>query len=694
MSLKASILLRTRLVFVLGMLLALGISTKIVYLQYATKDKWKQLPDTPMQRHVILQADRGSVYASDGSLLATSLPYYKIAIDPTLPSDYLLKQNLDSLCWLLADFFGENKAAYYKEKILRARVEKKRYLPLITREISHATRKRIMHWPLLREGRLTGGVILDKVSRRFRPFGNLAVRTIGYMNRRQRGIVGLEYSFDRVLGGEDGRVLIERSLGGRWRPLYDGSEIHPRHGEDIYTTLDVNIQEVAQSSLLQAMYKHQADYGTAVVMEVETGEIKAIANLSRSAKGRFVSNYNYAVAGQGVVEPGSTFKLATILALLEHGNLQLSDSVQTGGGTFSVYNSVMRDDKRGGWGMLSVEEAFLYSSNIGIARLAIRHFGAQPELYTRYLSERLHLSEPLGFQLKGEGRPYLKTPMDSSWSGTSLAWMAHGYEIALSPLQLLTLYNAVANDGRMVAPLLVRSIRKDERIVEKFKSRVIEKKIASQENIEQLQTLLEEVVLLGTAKNIRSNYYRMAGKTGTAKKYKEGRYVDQYYASFVGYFPADAPQYSCIVAIDNPRQGGTYGAEVAGPVFRKIADRVCRRGLRVSSLRPATDMPRIGGGWSSDIKLLCDELGIDYLPLQRPAWVRTINAGMRVAFRRIAATDRVPDLRGMTLRDALYLAENAGLRPLRRRSGTRVLYQYPPPGGKLLRGSDITLTMK
>ena len=694
MGLKAAILLRTRLVFIAGAFLALGIAAKVGYVQYGAGDKWKRVPAARMQRHILLEANRGNIYAADGSLLAVSLPYYRVAMDPTLPSDYLLREGLDSLSLLLADFFGEKTADYYTRQVLKARKEEKRYLQLIKQEIDHSTKRRIARWPLVREGRLVGGVILDKISRRFRPFGGLALRTIGYMDQQQRGIVGLEHSFDRVLGGEDGRVLIERSVGGRWHPLYDGSEVHPRDGSDIYTTLDVNIQEVAHNSLLQAMHRHEADHGTVVIMEVRTGEIKAIANLSRKARGRFASDYNYAVGSQGVVEPGSTFKLATMLALLERGNLQLSDSVQAGGGTFAVYNSLMRDDKVGGWGMLSAGEAFVQSSNIGIAKLALRYFGQRPELYTDYLRVRLHLGEPLGFQLKGEGISYVKTPADSSWSGTSLAWMAHGYEVALSPLQLLTLYNAVANGGRMLAPLLVRSIRREDKIVEQFRTRVIEERIASPENIAALQALLEEVTLWGTAKDIRSPHYRMAGKTGTVKKYKAGRYVDQYQASFVGYFPADVPQYSCIVVIDNPRRGGTHGAEVAAPVFRRIADRICRRGLQLAALRGASDMPLIGGGWSEDIKLLCDELGVAYLPLASPAWVRTLNAGQEVGFRQATAPGKVPDLRGMPLRDALYLAENAGLRVLRRGLGTRVLRQYPPPGRRLRAGTTLTIVLQ
>ena len=689
MSLRASILLRMRLICIVATLVAVGIFAQVLRIQYANPEQ--HLASEALQRFIALEANRGNIYAADGSLLATSLPYYRLAMDPTLPSSYLLDRYLDEFTGQLSKHLGTSTAAYYKKKILDARTKGRKYLPLIQREISHSEKKEILKWPLAREGRLVGGVILDKISRRFRPFGAIGIRTIGRLDKKQRGVAGLEYSFDQVLGGEDGRVLVERSVGGRWYPLYDGSEIHPRSGDDIVTTLDINVQEVVHHALRSALRRHDADFGCAIVMEVKTGEVKAMANFSRKAD-RLISDYNYAVAPQGVLEPGSTFKLATMLALLERSPLQLTDSIETGGGEFLFYGSLMRDDKE--WGTLTATEAFERSSNIGISRLAVTYFGNQPEVYTSYLKSKLHLHEPIGFQLKGAGQSYIKTMADTSWSATSLAWMSHGYELRIAPLQLLTIYNAVANKGRMMAPLLVRSIRRDDEIVEQFRARVIEEAIARPETIAQIEDLLEGVVLRGTARAIRTPYYRIAGKTGTAKQYDNGRYVDQYRASFVGYFPADDPQYSCLVMISNPRQGGIHGAEVAAPVFREISDRICRRGMQFSNLRMAEDMPRIGGGLSHDIRLLCERLSIPYAPLGDHKWVRTLNAGGRVAFRRASEPRKMPDLRGMTLRDALYLAENAGLKVQRRGRGPRVQTQYPPPFRPIEHGTDVILTMR
>ena len=694
MSLKASILLRTRLVCIVGVLVAGGILFQAIRIQYASEGQWRSASARLMQRSIALEANRGNIYASDGSLLATSLPYYKLAMDPTLPSSYLLEEALDSLTDQLSVFFGENTPSYYKSKILQARKQGRRYFPLIQSEISHATKKRIEKWPLAREGRLVGGVILDKVSRRFRPFGAIGIRTVGRLDEKQRGVVGLEYSFDQVLGGEDGRVLIERSVGGRWYPLYDGSEIHPRNGEDVITTIDVNIQEVVHDALLRSLREHDADFGCVIVMEVETGEIKAISNFSRHKSRGFVSDYNYAVGEQGVLEPGSTFKLATILALLSRSSLSLMDSVETGDGSFSFHRSIMRDDKTGGWGRITAAEAFERSSNIGIARLAVRHFANQPDLYTDYLKEKLHLDEPLGFQLKGEGRPYLKSPTDTSWSSTSLAWMSHGYELRVSPLQLLTLYNAVANQGKMIAPLLVRSIQRKDQLVEAFKSRVIEEEIATEEQIDQIRSLLEGVVLRGTARNIASPHYAIAGKTGTTKKYTQAGYVEEYRASFVGYFPADRPQYSCVVLVGNPRRGAIRGSEVAAPVFRYIADRICRRGARFTGQRLAQDMPRIGGGWGPDIQLICDRLRIPYLGSSHPSWVRTVNAGGLVAFRKATRPQKMPDMRGMLLRDALCLVENAGFVAQLMGRGPRVEAQSPSPFRQIEKGTKVILSLR
>ena len=541
MNIKRIILSRTRLILVLYVGVSIGIGVRLYEIQHGLlRPVDEVLSRATQEHHISLPAHRGNIYAEDGSLLAISLPFYHLAIDATIASELLFTQHIDSFAWHLSHFFKDASAARYKERIMVAREEKKRYLRLNSREISHIEKSALSNWPLVRSGRFQGGVIFDKLSRRFRPFGYLANRTIGHTDWHDVGQVGLEYSFDGTLSGTPGQVLVSRGRGGRWHPVYDGSEVHPQHGMDIETTLDVNIQDVVQGALLSAMRRHDAHYGTVVVMEVQSGEIKAMANLTRQSKGNYQADYNYAVGSQGVVEPGSTFKLASMMALLDETRMLLSDTVETGSGRFMLYGAEMRDAKPGGLGLLTAQEAFEQSSNIGIARLMLRHYGSHPEKFLGYL-RRLAMDKPLGFQLKGEGLPYIKTRSDSTWSGTSLAWMSHGYELKLSPLQILTLYNAVANDGRMVAPLLVRRILNKDKVVESFRSRVIRERVASKKTIRALQGLLEGVVERGTAKNIYSPYCAIAGKTGTAKRYENGVYSDAYYCSFVGYFPADNP---------------------------------------------------------------------------------------------------------------------------------------------------------
>ena len=691
MNLRASILLRMRIACFVGAVGACAIFFKILHVQYTTP-KQQLKPEALQPRHMSLFANRGNIYASEGSLLATSLPFYKLAMDPTLPTDFILQTDLDSLCYYLSTYFKEDSLIGYKQRILKARAASKRYILLSKKEIGHQEKKKFMKWPLIREGQWVGGIILEKTSKRFRPFGYMALRTIGHLDWKQRGIVGLEHSFDEVLGGEDGRVLIARAAGGKWYPLYDGSEIYPHHGKDIITTLDPHVQEVAQNSLLKALYKHRAHHGAVAVMDVHTGELKAMVNLTRTKHHTYESSYNYIVGSQGVVEPGSTFKLVTMLALLEETSLQLEDTVDTGEGVHNFYNESMYDTKKGGYGKITVREAFEKSSNIGLARLAVKYFEKNPDHFINYI-RKLKLHKSLGFQLKGEGESYIKTPSDSSWSGTSLPWMAHGYELKVSPLHILTLYNGIAAGGKMIAPLLVRTIMKEGEIEEKFEAHVVQKRMASEEVIAQIQSLLLGVVKRGTAQNIHSPFYPIAGKTGTTKKYTNGGYRHQYYTSFVGYFPANQPQYTCLVLIDDPKEGKFYGADVAAPVFRNISDKLCRKGLAVSLSKDATDLPRIGGGWLPDIQFLCKELSVSYQPHNNLGWVRTKAVNGKVHFWKVSAQHKIPDLRGMTYRDALYLLENQGLKVLKKGKGLRVVTQSLRPGSTPTLGQKITLNM-
>lgn len=701
MNIKSSILLRVRVAFLIVVLFSGAVVYRIFYLQRIEGDKWNKMAEQISLRYLPVKATRGNIYSDNDGLLATSLPFYKVAFDPSQAEDELLKTNLDSLCLLLSQTFRDNSAKEYRRRILEARKDKRKYMLLSREEINYQQKKKMQNWPLFREGQNTGGVIFQKVEKRYRPFSTLGYRTIGSVDETEKGTVGLEYSFNDVLGGVDGKALYQK-MAGSWRPVFDGTEVRPKDGFDIQTTIDVNLQDVAESALLNALKEHNADYGSVVLMEVKTGEIKAISNLSKNTEGNYWERYNYAVGSQGSVEPGSTFKLATMIALLEETDIELEDTIQTGNGEYKFYSQVMKDHKPGGYGTITIRQAFEVSSNIAMARLVTGHFGKKPEKYIDFI-KGMGVGRPLGFQLVGEGMPYIKSPSDSSWSGVSLPWISHGYELKLTPLQTLAMFNAVANEGKMITPIIVKSVRQADKVIEEFEPKVINKKICSDETLQQLRELLEGVVERGTASNINGTHYKIAGKTGTAKKFVEGRYINQYYASFAGYFPAEAPKYSCIVVIDNPKKYRIYGSDVAAPVFKEIADKIYSQDIDVhreymASIQYQTEVfPVVKAGYLPELAMICNEFGVSNHPKSEEAeeaeWVKTRLIGKSIGWTANKVQEGlVPDVSGMTLRDALFVLENAGLKVRVEGSG-RVESQSRTAGGRVSKGSDITIKL-
>ncbi|MFY0687629.1 MAG: transpeptidase family protein [Cyclobacteriaceae bacterium] len=698
---KKSILLRIRIAFLFIFLFAVAIVYRISVIQFVENDRWVSLGNSNGLKVMKVNATRGNIYSDNGSLLATSLPFYRVALDPFLASEGLFKSNIDSLSYLLSQFYGDLSPNQYKRRIEEARHQRDRYIVLNRREIGYQEKKEIQQWPIFREGRMKGGIIFEKVEKRELPFSRLGLRTIGGINGDGKGTSGLEYSFNRQLAGRDGEAVYQKMVGGGWKPLYDGTEIRPEDGYDIETSINVNIQDITETALLRGLEQHEADYGVAVVMEVETGEIKAMSNLSRNSHGNYYERYNYAVGNQGSREPGSTFKLASMIALLEDSDIRLTDTVDTGNGELHFFNEVMRDHKPGGYGKLTVQEVFEKSSNIGVAKLITTHFNNKPERFVRYLTN-MGISEPLGFQMVGEGKPYIKTPSDSTWSGTTLPWMSHGYELKMTPLQTLTLYNAIANRGKMIQPIIVKSVRKADKTVERFETKVLNNKICSQSTLYDIKRMLEGTVIRGTAKNIHTDRYRIAGKTGTAKTVNNGRYTNEYYTSFAGFFPAEDPKYSCIVVIHDPKGFQIYGSDVSAPVFREISDKLfhqeieMHQNLVVNSQGSEGIFPVIRSGKHSELAFLCNELGIsnhtDESAADQP-WVKTRVVGNSVYWKNNTAHQNlVPDVRGMTLRDAIYVLENAGL-DVEMDGRGRVKEQSIVPGARLLRKQKIKLTL-
>jgi cell division protein FtsI (penicillin-binding protein 3) len=694
-NIKKSILLRVRVAFLFAVLFAIAIVVKTAHIQFAEGEKWEAMGERISFDYKRVKATRGNIYSDNGSLLATSLPFYKVAFDATLPNDNIFNKGVDSLAYNLSRFFKDKSKTDYRRMLIDARKSGKQYIILNRKRIDYQEKKMMMTWPIFREGRLRGGTIFEKVDIRYRPFSNLSGRTIGYVNENDKG-VGLEYSFNKQLGGQDGYAYYQKIAGGVWKPIFDANNVKAVNGLDIQTTLDINLQDVAETALYKAMKQHDAADGLIVVMEVKTGAIKAISNLSSDGRGNFHEKYNFAAAQ--LFEPGSTFKLVTMMALLEDSPIELSDSIDTGNGEFDFYNKTVRDHEEGGLGTVSIQQAFEHSSNVAMAKLVDKHFGLRPQKFVDYI-DQLKLSKPLGLQIIGEPTPKIKRPGQKGWSGISLPWMAYGYGFEITPLHTLALYNAVANDGEMIKPVFVKSVKHADQEEDVFDTQVINKKICSTKTLDKLKLLLEGVVENGTAKNIKGTHYRIAGKTGTAQILEKGRYTRKYITSFVGYFPAHQPKYSAIVLIKNPRGWHQYGSSVAAPVFKEVADNIYARDINLH--RPldtkkfvAQDkLPVIRAGNQHELTMLCNALGISNRSLTEEEWVKSASNGGSVKWKKaIHGRDIVPDVTGMTFRDAIYLLENSGLSVSYEGKG-RVIRQSLNPGGRIEKGSRIFIRL-
>ncbi len=691
MNIKKSILIRVRIAFLGVVLFAVCVAAKIGHVQVVEGDKWAKMAEEIMFDFKTVRATRGNIYSDNGSLLATSLPFYKVAMDPTLAKKEVFEKGVDSLALLLSRYYKDKSKQDYKEMVMDARATGKQYLILNRKQINYQTKKEMSSWPVFREGRYKGGVIFERMDVRYRPFSNLSRRTVGFVNEDEKG-AGLEYSFNEALGGQDGEALFQKIAGGTWKPVFDANSVKAVDGMDIQTTIDINLQDVAETSLHRHMQQHDADEGTVVVMEVKTGHVKAISNLTRDGKGSYSEKFNHAVGGS--LEPGSTLKLVTLMALLEDTNIELSDSIKTGNGEYTFYNRKVKDHHEGGFGTVTIQQSFELSSNVAMAKLVDKHFGIKPQKFIDHL-DRLKLTKPLGLQITGEVFPKIPRPGEKSWSGISLPWMSYGYGLEMSPLHTLTLYNAVANGGEMIKPIFVTSIMKADKQIKTFETETINGKICSSKTLNKLRLLLEGVVDNGTAKNLKDAHYRIAGKTGTAQILEDGRYTKKYITSFVGYFPAHAPKYSAIVVVKNPKGWQQYGNNVAGPVFKEIADNIYARDLQLhtamekKAVLESGVFPTIRAGKQDELTMLTNELGVSTHSTTEEDWVRAVKTGNSVTWRKNEIIrGLVPDVSGMTFRDALYLLEKSGLRVVYQGKG-RVAEQSLAPGTRFSRGSTI-----
>jgi cell division protein FtsI (penicillin-binding protein 3) len=654
--------------FIGVVVLSLVVLGKVFYIQRVQGAYWRGLSDSLHQKWVELDAERGTIYSEDSSMLSTSIPYFNIYID--FGADGLREkngrrftENVDSLSLCLSRLFGDQSAAAYRKTLWHGYRANDRYYE-IAANISFGKYQQLRSFPLVREGRNKSGFIAEVVNKRLNPFGLLANRTIG-LARANAQNVGLERTYDTLLKGETGRRLVRYIAGGAYVPV-EGYEIESQNGRDLITTLDVNIQDIAENALNREMVANQAEHGTCIVMEVATGKIKAIANLGLQTDGGYWEDLNYAIKA---TEPGSTFKLATLLSLLEDKKVSLSDKLNLDGGSWKVAGHTVFDSEPHDFREFTVKEAFEISSNVGMAKLAMSHYAANPSGFVAHL-KKLRLDQPTGVDLLGEGTPVVKHPGSRTWSATTLPWMAFGYEVLVSPLQTLTLYNAVANNGRMLKPYLVSAVQETGVTVKENQPTALIENICSESTLRQLQECLKGVCKdpEGTGHNLfLHSFYTVAGKTGTALVADGKRgYADHVYqSSFVGYFPADHPRYTCIVVIKNHPFAKVYlGAKVAGPVFRELAD-------KLMSIDP--DIPA---------------------PIPADSAVGNTGAPLFASADVPGVTNRnsIPDVKGMGLKNALYLLESMDLKVLVRGSG-KVRTQSLEPGAAWKRNETIMLQL-
>jgi len=614
------------------LIMAIAVLVKLFNIQWVEGDYYRELAKERTVKNFEIPANKGNIYSSDGSLLATSIPKYKIRFDALAPNDDDFKSNLKPLCDSLSRLLGKD-SQYYMTELLKARTNKNRYL-LVARNLNYTDYMRIKRFPLFNKGPYKGGIITEQSTFREHPIGLVAERTVGYERITPQGTPdgkGIEWAFRDYLHGKDGKRLMQKMAQGQWKPIRDENEVEPLDGCDVISTIDVYIQDIAHHALLKQLEYYEADHGCVVVMETKTGFVKAISNLGRNKNGEYTETINYAVSESH--EPGSTFKLVDLLALFEDKLADTSSVYDSKGGEITYFNRRVRDSKKGGYGKITLARGFELSSNTVLVQAVYDNYKNDPKKFVAHLN-RMKLNEPLGLQIQGEGKPIIPQPGAKNWYGTTLPWMAYGYGVSMTPLQTLTLYNAVANNGEMVKPLFVSEIKQMNQTVKKFDKEVILPKIASEETISKVKVVLENVVKRGTGSKLYSKDFSMAGKTGTAQVGYKDKSQMYYASSFVGYFPADEPKYSCIVIIHKPStKKGYYGADVSGPVFKRIAQKVF------------TDVPS-----TNEIRNIEAQLAIQSEQFER--YYSMVQNELKT----------MPDLKGLPGMDAIALLENMNLK--------------------------------
>ncbi|EKD32296.1 MAG: hypothetical protein ACD_77C00134G0007 [uncultured bacterium] len=637
-----------------------------------------------------IEAVRGSVLAKDGRSLASSVPYYQVRMDCVVPMDTAFNNNIAVLSDALASFFGDKPASFYKNELVSARKKGNRFKAIGNRLVDYSELNEIKKFPIFNLGANKGGFISEQKNKRNNPYGRLAYRTIGFINSLGVG-VGIEGSYDYYLKGSPGKQTVQRLLGGEWMPVNNEEAILPQDGSDIQTTIDIDIQEAAEDALRNQLSLSDVFEGaTAIVMEVKTGAIRAITNMKKMSNGEFDESFNYAISQ--ATEPGSTFKLATLVALIEDGYVTLETPVDAGNGKWQYSTKLFTDVTKGGYGLIDVRKAFEKSSNVAFAKLAVEYYSNNEKRYV----DRLHnmkIGDKFNLDILGEGRAVIHSPGDPMWSKLTLPMMAMGYASLLTPLHTLAFYNAIANGGKMMKPYFVENLQRNGIVEKQFGPQEISGSICSKSTIAMVHEALRGVVVHGTGKTINDPRYSISGKTGTAQIAFDGRYIDsqgyrKHQASFAGFFPSENPKYCAIVVLyTNKTRANFYGGSWAAPVFKQVSD-------KIYAFNPKWDEPVTGKGKKTftspyvlsgkaeeTTRLLAEFQSANKYNSPKNGWVEFIKDSLDkiVAKEYIIVKDSMPSVMNMGLRDALYLLENEGFKVTFSGKG-RVITQDPSPG--------------
>lgn len=698
MNVKSNILFRIYLIGILCLLFGIVVLGKVYEIQTDKQNNWKAVADSLTTNVFSINAERGNIYSADDKLLATSVPYFELHIDfaSKAMTQAIFNRNVDSLAFYMWKNFHQNSLQAYRQQLQKARKEKRRYFPLCA-NADYLLLKDIKNWPLFREGKFKGGLIIETHQERTNPYGYLAQRTIG-LKRDNAKDIGLEEAADSLLKGVNGKILKQKIAGGEWVPINSAGQIEPKNGYDIITTIDIGLQDITETTLLQAVTQYQAAFGCAILMEVKTGAIKAIANLGLTSSGSYNEIYNYALGMSN--EPGSVFKMAGYLSLFDDGYITTKDSINTNHARGVFGGIVLTDDGHNGqYTYLTPGKAFAISSNVAIAEWLQKYYGNNKEKFYNKL-QQFDLTAPTHIDLKGEQPPYINKP--KNWSATSLAWMAHGYEVKLTPLQILTFYNAIANEGTHVKPYLIQKVVDNGKVIRDYKPQASSEKMCSPKAAEMAKEIMLRVLEdeNGTGRGIRSPYYRIAGKTGTAKMSSGAKgYSEKNLSSFVGFFPADNPLYSCIVVVGGPQGLFTTGGAVSAPVFRIMADKIITSNLKsnkaINKDSSLSNKPvPLVIGQKDEIKNINDRFRVkfDFKEDWDYAYMRSDSTNKYSVGKINYTTKVVPNVKGMLIDDAVALLENEGLKVSFYGKG-KVSNQTIAAGTPVIKGSLIQLVL-